>query len=329
MRFPAHHLARAAAVDGQAHQLARGVVRLTSTLAHISISGDVLSVQNSFVSGEEVFPMSFQVEVEREQDGRWIAEVPDLPGVLVYGEDRASAIARAQALAARVIAERREREGKQYLKGRARRGSREQYDAALAEMPDVDPDPYDRLAEACSHLDRDEEHALAEEGLAADFDAWPEYSTADGGSEQLSQVTARLDQIYATEDSSLDADFRRAQPVAGACRGTGPPVGGSSRESGRRPLLARGESAVARVRINSETASSELAVLIALCCQAQPAHHLARAAAVDGQAHQRARGVAHLPPAALRVLGEGVRLRLGGSGGGGWLGCAHGDLQSS
>jgi hypothetical protein len=49
---------------------------------------------------------------------------------------------------------------------------------------------------------------------------------------------------------------------------------------------------------------------------AQPAHHLARAAAVDGQAHQLARGVAHLPPAALVALGDGVRLRLGGGSGG-------------
>jgi predicted RNase H-like HicB family nuclease len=208
---PAHHLARAAAVDGQAHQLARGVARLTSTLAHISVSGDVLSVQNSLVSGEEVSRMNFQIEVEREEDGRWIAEVPDLPGVLVYAEDRATAVLKAQALAIRVLAERLEREGKQHLKERARRGSRERYDAALAEVPDVAPKPYDRLAEACANLDLDEEHALAEEGLAADFDAWPEYSAADGGSEQERQVTARLDEIYATEDSRLDPAFRRAQ----------------------------------------------------------------------------------------------------------------------
>jgi len=52
--------------------------------------------------------MSFTVEVEQETDGRWIAEVPDLPGVLVYGSDRAEAVARAQALSLRVLADRLE-----------------------------------------------------------------------------------------------------------------------------------------------------------------------------------------------------------------------------
>ncbi|HEU0015161.1 MAG TPA: type II toxin-antitoxin system HicB family antitoxin [Longimicrobium sp.] len=52
--------------------------------------------------------MKFRIEVEREEDGRWIAEVPDLPGVMVYGDDRATAVARVQALALRVLAERLE-----------------------------------------------------------------------------------------------------------------------------------------------------------------------------------------------------------------------------
>jgi predicted RNase H-like HicB family nuclease len=47
--------------------------------------------------------MHFQIELEREEDGRWIAEVPDLPGVMVYGEDRAAAVSNVQALALRVI----------------------------------------------------------------------------------------------------------------------------------------------------------------------------------------------------------------------------------
>ena len=47
-----------------------------------------------------------KIEIEREEDGRWIAEVPDLPGVLVYGESRDEAIARVEALALRVIADR-------------------------------------------------------------------------------------------------------------------------------------------------------------------------------------------------------------------------------
>jgi len=46
------------------------------------------------------------VEFEREADGRWIAEVPELAGVLVYGSTREDALARAQALALRVLADR-------------------------------------------------------------------------------------------------------------------------------------------------------------------------------------------------------------------------------
>lgn len=47
-----------------------------------------------------------KIEIEREDDGRWIAEVPDLSGVMVYGETREEAIARVQSLALRVIADR-------------------------------------------------------------------------------------------------------------------------------------------------------------------------------------------------------------------------------
>jgi predicted RNase H-like HicB family nuclease len=47
-----------------------------------------------------------KIEIEREEDGRWIAEVPDLPGVMVYGETREQAVARVEALALRVIADR-------------------------------------------------------------------------------------------------------------------------------------------------------------------------------------------------------------------------------
>ena len=46
------------------------------------------------------------VEFEREADGRWIAEVPELAGVLVYGSTREDALARAQALALHVLADR-------------------------------------------------------------------------------------------------------------------------------------------------------------------------------------------------------------------------------
>jgi predicted RNase H-like HicB family nuclease len=47
-----------------------------------------------------------RVDIEREEDGRWIAEVADLPGVMVYGQTRAEAIAKVEALALRVIADR-------------------------------------------------------------------------------------------------------------------------------------------------------------------------------------------------------------------------------
>jgi predicted RNase H-like HicB family nuclease len=49
-----------------------------------------------------------KVEVEREDDGRWIAEVADLPGVLAYGASRDEAIERAKALSLRVLADRLE-----------------------------------------------------------------------------------------------------------------------------------------------------------------------------------------------------------------------------
>ena len=52
--------------------------------------------------------MVFPIEIDREDDGRWLAEVPALPGVLCYGADRDEAVARVQALALRVIAERLE-----------------------------------------------------------------------------------------------------------------------------------------------------------------------------------------------------------------------------
>ncbi len=52
--------------------------------------------------------MHLTLEVDREEDGRWIAEVPDLKGVFAYGASRDEAIAHAQALALRVLADRLE-----------------------------------------------------------------------------------------------------------------------------------------------------------------------------------------------------------------------------
>jgi len=52
--------------------------------------------------------MTFTVEYEREEDGRWLAEVVEMSGVLAYGGSSAEAIAKAQALALRVLADRLE-----------------------------------------------------------------------------------------------------------------------------------------------------------------------------------------------------------------------------
>jgi predicted RNase H-like HicB family nuclease len=50
----------------------------------------------------------FKVEVEQEEDGRWLAEVLELPGVLAYGQNQDAAVSKVQALALRVVAERLE-----------------------------------------------------------------------------------------------------------------------------------------------------------------------------------------------------------------------------
>lgn len=52
--------------------------------------------------------MRLHVEIEREEDGRWIAELPELPGVMAYGSTRDRAISNAVALAFRVLADRME-----------------------------------------------------------------------------------------------------------------------------------------------------------------------------------------------------------------------------
>jgi predicted RNase H-like HicB family nuclease len=52
--------------------------------------------------------MKFTIEHEREDDGRWLAEVPELAGVLAYGATANEAMAKAEVLALRVLAERLE-----------------------------------------------------------------------------------------------------------------------------------------------------------------------------------------------------------------------------
>jgi predicted RNase H-like HicB family nuclease len=54
--------------------------------------------------------MNFHIEYEQETDGRWLAEVPEIPGVLAYGATANEAMAKAEILALRVLAERIESE---------------------------------------------------------------------------------------------------------------------------------------------------------------------------------------------------------------------------
>jgi predicted RNase H-like HicB family nuclease len=49
-----------------------------------------------------------KVEIEQESDGRWIAEVPSLPGAMAYGATRAQAVAKAEALVLRIMADKLE-----------------------------------------------------------------------------------------------------------------------------------------------------------------------------------------------------------------------------
>ncbi len=52
--------------------------------------------------------MTFNIEIDQEADGRWIAEVPEMPGVMTYGVTRTDAVAKVQALALHALAERME-----------------------------------------------------------------------------------------------------------------------------------------------------------------------------------------------------------------------------
>jgi predicted RNase H-like HicB family nuclease len=49
--------------------------------------------------------MNYSIEIEREDDGRYIAEIVELPGVLVYGNSQEEAISKVQILALRVLAD--------------------------------------------------------------------------------------------------------------------------------------------------------------------------------------------------------------------------------
>jgi len=59
--------------------------------------------------GHMIIAMDFTLDCEREEDGRWLAEVSQLPGVMAYGGTPEEAMARAEVLALRVLAEQIER----------------------------------------------------------------------------------------------------------------------------------------------------------------------------------------------------------------------------
>jgi predicted RNase H-like HicB family nuclease len=80
----------------------------------LSVLNHILAVTFAFrrvklsVSKPQSCPMaerSYTVETEQETDGRWIAEIPELPGVMAYGATTEEAVANAEALAFRVIAD--------------------------------------------------------------------------------------------------------------------------------------------------------------------------------------------------------------------------------
>jgi predicted RNase H-like HicB family nuclease len=66
--------------------------------------GDSNITMNQATKRGEVVPLT--IEIDQENDGRWLAEVPELPGVMTYGQTRQEAIERVQVLSLRVLADR-------------------------------------------------------------------------------------------------------------------------------------------------------------------------------------------------------------------------------
>jgi predicted RNase H-like HicB family nuclease len=62
-------------------------------------------IQSHVIGGEDLM---LKVEIEQEEDGRFIAEIPEIPGVMAYGQSREEALARVEALALRALADRLE-----------------------------------------------------------------------------------------------------------------------------------------------------------------------------------------------------------------------------
>ena len=79
------------------HASRRGLIQAFAGLRGYLRQGGKSSYKNS---------MNFTVEFEQEPDGRWIAEVAEIPGAMVYGSTKEEASAKVQALALRVLAER-------------------------------------------------------------------------------------------------------------------------------------------------------------------------------------------------------------------------------
>jgi predicted RNase H-like HicB family nuclease len=71
---------------------------------HLTGTYEYLAIMRNQLHGGRIM----RIEVEKEYDNRWIAEIPDLSGVMVYGESRTEAICKVKALALRVIADRLE-----------------------------------------------------------------------------------------------------------------------------------------------------------------------------------------------------------------------------
>ena len=82
--------------------------RLTPTLSGFCRARPAGATVVYWWSGGHEPLITFKVEIEREEDGRWLAEVVELPGALAYGDTQQVAVSRVQALALRVIAERLE-----------------------------------------------------------------------------------------------------------------------------------------------------------------------------------------------------------------------------
>lgn len=92
-----------------AHSQAESLDELMANLREVlELLAEDATIQRAAAEEDEREPvtMRMQIELDRETDGRWLADVPELPGVIVYGSTRAEAVSGAQALALRVIADR-------------------------------------------------------------------------------------------------------------------------------------------------------------------------------------------------------------------------------